>query len=43
MVVDKEKSNVINVCGRIKRVRKKKRELAIMFVKHASMKKCVNI
>ena len=41
--VDKEKPNVINVCGRIKRVRRKKRELAIMFVKHASMKKCANI
>ena len=41
--VDKEKPNVINVCGRIKRVTKKKRELAIMFVKHASMKKCANI
>ena len=43
MVVDKEKPNVINVCGRIKRVTKEKRELAIMFVKHASMKKCANI
>ena len=43
MVVGKEKPNVINVCGRIKRVTKEKRELAIMFVKHASMKKCANI
>ena len=42
-VVDKEKPNVINVCGRIKRVTKEKRELAIMFVKHASMKKCASI
>ena len=43
IVVDEEKANVINVCGRIKRVTKKKRELAIMFVKQASMKKCANI
>jgi hypothetical protein len=43
MVVDKEKPNVINVCGRIKRVTKEKRELAIVFVKQASMKKCANI
>jgi hypothetical protein len=43
VVVDEEKTNVINVCGRIKRVTKEKRELAIMFVKHASMKKCANI
>ena len=42
-VVDEEKPNVINMCGRIKRVTKKKRELAIMFVKHASMKKYANI
>ena len=41
--VDKEKPNVINVCGRIKRVTKEKRELAIVFVKQASMKKCANI
>jgi hypothetical protein len=43
MVVDKEKPNVINVCGRIKRVTKEKRELAIMFVKYASVKKCANL
>ena len=43
VVVDKEKTNVINVCGRIKRVTKEKHELAIMFVKDASVKKCANI
>ncbi|MCG6947252.1 MAG: PilZ domain-containing protein [Deltaproteobacteria bacterium] len=43
VVVDEEKTNVINVCGRIKRVTKDKLELAIMFVKDASVKKCANI
>ena len=43
MDVDKEKPNVINVSGRIKRVTKEKRELAIMFVKYASVKKCANL
>jgi hypothetical protein len=42
-VVDEEKTNVINVCGRIKRVTKDKLELAIMFVKDTSVKKCANI
>jgi hypothetical protein len=43
IVIDEEKTDVINVCGRIKRVTKEKHELAIMFVKDASMKKCANI
>jgi hypothetical protein len=43
VVVDEEKTNVINVCGRIKRVTKDKLELAIMFVKDASVKKYANI
>jgi hypothetical protein len=43
VVVDEEKTNVINVCGRIKRVTKDKLELAIMFVKDTSVKKCANI
>lgn len=43
IVVDKEKTNVINVCGRIKRVRKEKHELAIVFVKDETVKKCANI
>ena len=43
IVVDEEKTNVINVCGRIKRVTKEKHELAIVFVKDASVKKCANI
>ena len=43
MFVDEEKHNVINVCGRIKRITKEKRELAIMFVKYESVKKCANI
>jgi hypothetical protein len=43
MVVDKEKHDVINVCGRIKRVTKKKHELAIVFLKHSSVKKCANL
>jgi len=43
VVVDEQKTNVINVCGRIKRVTKEKHELAIMFVKDASVKKCANI
>ena len=43
VVEDEEKTNVINVCGRIKRVTKDKLELAIMFVKDASVKKCANI
>jgi hypothetical protein len=43
VVIDKEKTNVINVCGRIKRVTKEKHELAIMFVKDTSVKKCANI
>ena len=43
LVKDEEKTNVINVCGRIKRATKEKRELAIMFVKDTSVKKCANI
>lgn len=43
VVVDKEKTNVINISGRIKRVRKEKHELAIVFLKHSSVKKCANI
>jgi hypothetical protein len=43
VVVDEEKTNVINVCGRIKRVRKEKHELAIVFVKDETVKKCANI
>ena len=43
IVIDEEKTNVINVCGRIKRVTKEKHELAIMFVKDASVEKCANI
>ena len=43
IVIDKERTNVINVCGRIKRVTKEKHELAIVFVKDASVKKCANI
>ena len=43
IVVDEEKTNVINVCGRIKRVRKEKHELAIVFVKDETVKKCANI
>ena len=43
IVIDEEKTNVIDVCGRIKRVTKEKHELAIMFVKDASMEKCANI
>jgi len=43
IVVDEEKTNVINVYGRIKRVTKEKHELAIIFVKQASVKKCANI
>jgi len=43
IVVDEKKTNVINVCGRIKRVRKEKHELAIVFVKDETVKKCANI
>jgi hypothetical protein len=43
IVVDDKRTNVINLCGRIKRVTREKHELAIMFVKHASVKKCANI
>ena len=43
IVVDKERTNVINGCGRIKRVTKEKHELAIVFVKDESVKKCANI
>ena len=43
IVIDEEKTDVINVCGRIKRVTKEKHELAIMFVKDASVEKCTNI
>jgi hypothetical protein len=43
IVVDEKRTNVINLCGRIKRVTKEKHELAIMFVKHPSVKKCANI
>ncbi len=42
-VVDEERTNVINVCGRIKRVTKEKHELAIVFLKHSSVKKYANI
>ena len=35
IIKDKEKTNVINVSGRIKRVTKEKQELAIVFLKHA--------
>jgi c-di-GMP-binding flagellar brake protein YcgR len=43
IVVDEEKTSVINVCGRIKRVKKEKHELAIVFLKHSSVKKCANL
>jgi hypothetical protein len=43
IIVDEEKTNVINVCGRIKRVTKEKHELAIVFVKDEIVKKCANI
>jgi c-di-GMP-binding flagellar brake protein YcgR len=43
LVVDDQKTNVINVCGRIKRVTKEKHELAIVFLNHSSVKKCANI
>ena len=39
----KERSNVVNVSGKIKRVAKKKQELAIVFVEDDSVKKCANI
>ena len=42
-VVDEEKTNLINVCGQIKRVTREKHELAIMFVKDTSMKEYTNI
>ncbi len=35
IVKDKEKTNVINVSGLIKRVTKEKQELAIVFLRHA--------
>ena len=34
-VKDKKETNVINVSGRIKRVKKEKQELAIVFLRHA--------
>ena len=43
IVKGKEKTNVINVSGRIKRVTKEKQELAIVFLRHSSVKKCANI
>ena len=42
-VKDKEKSKTINLRGRVQRVTKEKQELAIMFMKDTSMKKCANI
>ena len=41
--VDKGKNNVITVCGLIKRVRKEKQELAIVFIEDTDVKKCANI
>jgi hypothetical protein len=43
MFTNQAKSKVVNLSGRIKRVAKDKQELAIMFMKSASVKKCANI
>ena len=42
-VSDPVKTNVIKLTGRIKRLTRDKQELAIMFIKGASVKKCANI
>ncbi|UCE81639.1 MAG: PilZ domain-containing protein [Deltaproteobacteria bacterium] len=42
-VSDPVETNVIKLSGRIKRLTKEKQELAIMFTKTASVKKCANI
>ena len=43
VISDKEEINIVNVSGKIKRVAKEKQELAIVFVKDDSVKKCANI
>ena len=43
LISDKEEINIVNVSGQIKRVAKEKQELAIVFIKDDSVKKCANI
>jgi len=43
LMSDKEEINIVNVSGQIKRVAKEKQELAIVFIKDDSVKKCANI
>lgn len=42
-VKNKVKSETINLRGRVQRVKREKQELAIMFMKETSVKKCANI
>jgi len=43
VVKDKVKSKEINLCGRVQRITKEKQELAVIFMKDTSVKKCANI
>jgi hypothetical protein len=40
---NKEEINIVNVFGKIKRIAKEKQELAVVFIKNDSVKKCANI
>jgi hypothetical protein len=42
-VENKVKSDIINLCGRVQRITREKQELAIVFMKDTSVKKCANI
>ena len=43
IISDKERINVVNVFGQVKRVARDKQELAIIFIEDDSVKKCANI
>ena len=40
---DKDEINIVNVSGQVKRVAKEKQELAVVFIKDDTVKKCANI
>ena len=42
-VKDTVKYKTINLCGRVQRITREKQELAIVFMKNTSVKKCANI
>lgn len=42
-VENKVRSEIITLCGRVQRITREKQELAIVFMKDTSVKKCANI